>query len=588
MARATQSGKLKIGDEWNAISLLAQTQSNPLKAIAELVENALDAGARTISITRARKRGQFYMTVFDDGKGIPLDEAGNPDFRYVATHICDSMKRYLQNRDGVHGEFGIGLLGFWSLGEELRLASRGSDGRAWEMVIKRGAPKFHVHPLRGRLHLSGAEITIWNLLPSTLRVVTGDKLNRYLATELRDRMRHCAAQITIADQVAHKRFTVQPRQFEGEPIGAVRQIAVAGFPDAMAELYFRIPLEGEEMGIHLCRDGTRVLRNLRMLPELDHAPWDASCLEGIIDFPALSVPPATREGVVPDAASVALVDALTRVAPVILDFIRKRQEADTEKASEDLQQEVQRALVSALRQIPDSDYHLFDVGHAEAASNASKPSPRKAMGPETETEEATEAEKEADLFAGPIETVRIVPRRVMLVPHEEGHARARATDAEGRIVTENLTFEWTVTGGEIKISPHDERVVLYAQQEGTARLSVVIRQGDREARGEAALVVAETEPVSGEGAGGHRGLPAYLLAPDAGAPWRSRYGTQNAIEINSAHRDYLAARAKVKSLRRYVGKLYAKEIILLNFPSVRSDQALDRMVELLTRMEEQL
>ncbi len=59
MTRASLSGKLKIGDEWNAISLLAQTQSNPLKAIAELVENAIDAGACTVSIARARKRGQF-------------------------------------------------------------------------------------------------------------------------------------------------------------------------------------------------------------------------------------------------------------------------------------------------------------------------------------------------------------------------------------------------------------------------------------------------------------------------------------------------------------------------------------------------
>ena len=59
-----------------------------------------------------------------------MDEEGAPNFRYVATHICDSMKRYLEEREGVHGEFGIGLLGFWSVAEELRLASRGSDGRA--------------------------------------------------------------------------------------------------------------------------------------------------------------------------------------------------------------------------------------------------------------------------------------------------------------------------------------------------------------------------------------------------------------------------------------------------------------------------
>ncbi len=131
-------------------------------------------------------------------------------------------------------------------------------------------------------------------------------------------------------------------------------------------------------------------------------------------------------------------------------------------------------------------------------------------------------------------------------------------------------------------------MTLSAQQEGTAILSVVVRQGDREAKGEISVIVAETEPVRGEGRGSERGLPAYLLVPEAGAPWRSRYGVSGAMAINSAHRDYIAARSKIKSLRRYVGKRYAKEIILLSFPTVRPDYALDRMVERLTRMEEQL
>jgi hypothetical protein len=34
------SGKLRIGDDWNAIRIIALSQSNPLKAIAEFVENS--------------------------------------------------------------------------------------------------------------------------------------------------------------------------------------------------------------------------------------------------------------------------------------------------------------------------------------------------------------------------------------------------------------------------------------------------------------------------------------------------------------------------------------------------------------------
>ena len=55
--KTTDGGKLKIGDDWNAIRIIALSQSNPLKAIAEFVENSIDAHAKTITITRGREHG---------------------------------------------------------------------------------------------------------------------------------------------------------------------------------------------------------------------------------------------------------------------------------------------------------------------------------------------------------------------------------------------------------------------------------------------------------------------------------------------------------------------------------------------------
>src|SRR5207247_9451206 len=94
--RTPARGKLKIGDHWNAITIIALSQSNPLKAIAELVENSIDARARRITITRGREGGRHYLSIRDDGDGVPRDEAGHPDFRYVATHICDSVQHHLK------------------------------------------------------------------------------------------------------------------------------------------------------------------------------------------------------------------------------------------------------------------------------------------------------------------------------------------------------------------------------------------------------------------------------------------------------------------------------------------------------------
>ena len=48
------SGKLRIGDHWNAITILALSQSNPLKAIAEFVENSIDARSRHVTVVRGK------------------------------------------------------------------------------------------------------------------------------------------------------------------------------------------------------------------------------------------------------------------------------------------------------------------------------------------------------------------------------------------------------------------------------------------------------------------------------------------------------------------------------------------------------
>ena len=57
--------------------------------------------------------------VADDGEGVPRTSEGIPDFHYVGTHICDSIKRRLKldGSQAIQGEFGIGLLSFWTVGK---------------------------------------------------------------------------------------------------------------------------------------------------------------------------------------------------------------------------------------------------------------------------------------------------------------------------------------------------------------------------------------------------------------------------------------------------------------------------------------
>ncbi len=82
----TRSGKLRIGDDWNAITIIALSQNNPLKTVAEFVENSIDAHAKNITLIRGKEQGEHYLIVSDDGDGIPKDNQGLPNFKYVATH----------------------------------------------------------------------------------------------------------------------------------------------------------------------------------------------------------------------------------------------------------------------------------------------------------------------------------------------------------------------------------------------------------------------------------------------------------------------------------------------------------------------
>ena len=151
------SGNLRIGDHWNAITIIALSQSNPLKAVAELVENSIDARAKTIVITRGKEKGQHYLRVKDDGEGVRRNADGEPDFHYVATHVCDSIKRQLkvQGAGGLQGEFGIGLLSFWTLGEELLLTSAERGRTRLSDASEEGRPELSHHAPPDAVRRSG-------------------------------------------------------------------------------------------------------------------------------------------------------------------------------------------------------------------------------------------------------------------------------------------------------------------------------------------------------------------------------------------------------------------------------------------------
>jgi hypothetical protein len=72
-------GRLKPHDPFELIRWLAFSQPDPRKALAELVQNSLDAGAGKITISCRREHGAPSLLILDDGHGvIPEDQPGAP------------------------------------------------------------------------------------------------------------------------------------------------------------------------------------------------------------------------------------------------------------------------------------------------------------------------------------------------------------------------------------------------------------------------------------------------------------------------------------------------------------------------------
>lgn len=583
------AGKLRIGDDWSAITIIALSQSNPLKAVAEFVENSIDAHARHITITRGRARGEHYLSINDDGDGIPRDGNGLPDFHYVATHICDSIKRRLkaQGAQGIQGEFGIGLLSFWTVGEQLTLTCGGDDGKTYQMCMRKGDPNYAVTPRHTLFPRTGTELKIKPLLPG-IRQFSGEKIQWYLASELRDRIRHSGVEIKIIDRHARREYGVEPRRFAGRLLHELPRPATAR-GEIYLELYLAEPDPENRVGLY--RSGTRVLADVTELDAFQDAPWNLGCIQGIVDASFLNLTPGTRSGVIQDIEYEAFCTALAPVAVRLTEIVDEQKRAEEERASRDVLRAIQRAFQEALLALPTEEYDWFDIRARNGAGALRPNTPAEGVVIEKTGADAEE-QKQFFEFAGPLFSVRIAPTSCVTPVNQSRTLRAVARDRARRLVEDNLAFRWEIVEGQGRLENAGSEIVTFqaSAEPGLSRIHVTATQGAVECGGEAVITVTQSlltevrEPLSTK-----QGLPGYTFQHAPGELWRSRLDAQqNVIVINNGHRDFVyAARARALKLR-YIARLFAKELVLKNFPGQSAEQLLERMIELALYMEQNL
>jgi len=499
--------------------------------------------------------------VRDNGEGVLPELGREAALRFIATNIGSSQKRNLKPEERrrlvVTGQYGVGLLGFWSIGHRMEIRSRVAGSALWvlRLVEDESRVKLDELPLEIDAPETFTEIVVTELHDTASRALSGRRLVDYLAAELRGPILASGVEVEIYDAMARglaqKRFPVSPRPFTGEPLVLPAEMPTEGYPPVRVELY--LARGSERPSVQVSCAGTLVADDIGELHALDLAepPWIGSDLAGLIEFPGFSVPPGSRRGVVPDGAAEAFVGALKRLRPLVEGELRRLERDRRTAADRVVVEELRRALRGLRSRLP--QYDLPDVrggsGDGESgvpgASEAPEPHPAPIVEPE--------------LFPpGPLTTVRITPDPVEVAPGHERRARAQALDAEGRAIREGVIYQWSVEGSHFSVTGAGARPAVSAASAvrpgTTSRLRV-----EAEKDGCRACADATVEAIAPPREEGGFGIPEPLLVDAPGETWRSRFDGSR-WEVNQMHEDYLALKAESRSRLRYLLALLAKDL----------------------------
>src|SRR5262249_8870587 len=229
--------------------------------------------------------------------------------------------------------------------------------RVYQMIMRKGDPGYSVNPKRALFDGGGTEVRIAPLLEG-VRSLSGEKIQWYLAAELRDRIRQTGVKITVIDRLARKQYAVEPRQYEGRLLHEL-PAARTPFGDIYAELYLNEP--ADKNAVALFRHGTRVVEDVALLDDFAHPPWTLRHLQGHLDAPFVNLTPGTRTGIVRDASYVALCAGLSNLEDKLGEIMDEEGRAEEEKASRELLRTIQRAFREALLALPAEEYDWFDI-----------------------------------------------------------------------------------------------------------------------------------------------------------------------------------------------------------------------------------
>lgn len=562
--------KLRPSNPFDLIRWLARSQSDPRKAVAELVQNSLDAGARHVRVERRRIMRSPSLVVWDDGEGVLPEMSRDEALSEIAEHIGHSRKMQLtpaERRERVvAGMYGVGLLGFWAVGHRFELRSRVGGSRPWALRLVEDQERGHIVelPLRTDAPATFTEAVVFDVHDAALRALGGARLAVYLGSELRGQLACRDVELVVLDYMARglaqKRFEVKPKRFIGERLALPAEVPVERHGTIRVELYLA---RGEARStVQIACAGTVVADRVEDLAALglEGTPWVGRDLSGMLDYADFSVPPGTRRGVVPDDAARSFVAAVDeRLRPLVEAELERFELERREMARRDVASELRRALRGLSRRLP--QYALPEVSDGRDASTGGNGAAAEAGAGLATADEAMAhgandgLAPQADLFPpGPLASLQVTPDPAPVPVGGERRLRATARDADKRLLNDGVSYAWRIEGAHFTLRGEGARAAVAAAPDApvgaVARVTVTAEEGERLLSASSDAVVVEDER-----AGTRIGVPDPHYVSDPAGAWRSRFDGR-VWEVNDAHEDFVALRADTRGRFRYLLTLF--------------------------------
>ncbi len=198
----------------------------PASVVKELVENSLDAGARSVEV-RIEQGGLALIEVADDGSGLPAAEFPLAFERHATSKLVDASHLAEVSTLGFRGE----ALASIAAVARVRFASRVSGKEAHEMEVEAG----HESPLRPTARAPGTTVTVRDLFFNTparrkfLRSVAAETLQ---VADVVERLYLANPSVTLTLSVDGKERARYPRA------GTLREAAAQALGPEFAERAF--------------------------------------------------------------------------------------------------------------------------------------------------------------------------------------------------------------------------------------------------------------------------------------------------------------------------------------------------------------